>query len=120
MYNGKVVKALLAAKGLKGTQLSNYLFGDLLFAEDHEQDGGNADDDAREDVHRQRGRQTGVLHADFYTERHAFRALQTQQAIRFTLVYLSNRSLRWICGWRYWRSLRTSCPFVRNACCAQA
>jgi hypothetical protein len=28
MYNGKVVKALLAAKGLKGTQLSNYLFGD--------------------------------------------------------------------------------------------
>ena len=26
----------------------------LLFAEDHEQDGGDADDDAREDVHRQR------------------------------------------------------------------
>ena len=54
MYNGKVVKALLAAKGLKGTQLSNYLFGDLLLAEDHEEDGGNADDDAGEDVHRQR------------------------------------------------------------------
>ena len=54
MYNGKVVKALLAAKGLKGTQLSNYLFGDLLLAEDHEEDGGNADDDADEDVHRQR------------------------------------------------------------------
>ena len=54
MYNGKVVKALLAAKGLKGTQLSNYLFGDLLLAEDHEEDGGDADDDAREDVHRQR------------------------------------------------------------------
>ncbi len=54
MYNGKVVKALLAAKDLKGTQLSNYLFGDLLLAEDHEQDGGDADDDAGKDVHRQR------------------------------------------------------------------
>ncbi len=29
--------------------------------------------------HRQRGSQTGVLHADFYAERHAFGALQTQQ-----------------------------------------
>ena len=54
MYNGKVVKALLAVKGLKGTQLSNYLFGDLLLAEDHEEDGGNADDDTGEDVDRQR------------------------------------------------------------------
>ena len=30
--------------------------------------------------YRQRGCQTGVLHADFYTERYGLRALQTQQA----------------------------------------
>ena len=30
--------------------------------------------------YRQRGRQTGVLHTDFDAERHALRALQTQQA----------------------------------------
>ena len=30
--------------------------------------------------HSQRGSQTGVLHADFDAERHALRALQTQQA----------------------------------------